>query len=248
MTSLTTAVPGLNAISVTRGLWVFNALIAVQTVMDLTILVGGAALPDGMSYAEYAHRGAYPLLATALLAGAFALAARPFLASGRWLKPLLLVWLAQNVVLCGTAFLRLDLYVEVYGLTYLRIYAMIWMALVAGGLILTAAQVVFGKSNAWLLMGATSLGLATLYTASFINFASHIARHNLTLPDPDLAYLCRLGPMAGIAWAKPDPTVSVRPMPCFVEPPRIDAWPEWGLRKARIARYEFPPVPEDTGQ
>ena len=43
--------------------------------MDFVYLWGGKTLPDGMSYAEYAHRGAYPLIATALLAGAFVLVA-----------------------------------------------------------------------------------------------------------------------------------------------------------------------------
>ena len=37
--------------------------------------VGRVRLPDGMSHAEYAHRGAYPLIATAILAGAFVLVA-----------------------------------------------------------------------------------------------------------------------------------------------------------------------------
>ena len=53
----------------------FNALFAVQTVLDLAYLWGGVRLPDGMTYADYAHRGAYPLIATALLAAAFVLAA-----------------------------------------------------------------------------------------------------------------------------------------------------------------------------
>ena len=51
----------------------FNALFAVQTVLDLTYLWGGVALPDGMTYATYAHRGAYPLIVTALLAAGFVL-------------------------------------------------------------------------------------------------------------------------------------------------------------------------------
>src|SRR5665213_1578045 len=54
-----------------RSLVLFNALFALQTVLDLTYLWGGANLPDGMSHAEYAHRGAYPLIVTALLAAGF---------------------------------------------------------------------------------------------------------------------------------------------------------------------------------
>lgn len=70
-----------------------------------------------MSHAEYAHRGAYPLLATAMLAGSFAMAARPFWAEHRLIRPLLLFWLAQNLALCGAAALRLDLYIAAYGQT-----------------------------------------------------------------------------------------------------------------------------------
>jgi Domain of unknown function (DUF4173) len=65
----------LGAQAVMRSLVLFNALFALQTVLDLTYLWGGAALPDNMTYASYAHRGAYPLIATALLAAGFVLLA-----------------------------------------------------------------------------------------------------------------------------------------------------------------------------
>ncbi len=45
---------------------------------DAAVLVWGPNSPGGMTYAEYAHRGAYPLLATAMLAMGFALVSRPF--------------------------------------------------------------------------------------------------------------------------------------------------------------------------
>ena len=58
-----------------RSLVLFNLLFAVQTGMDIHYLWRGAALPDGMTYAAYAHRGAYPLIVTALLAAAFVIVA-----------------------------------------------------------------------------------------------------------------------------------------------------------------------------
>ncbi|MEJ6708010.1 MAG: DUF4173 domain-containing protein [Amylibacter sp.] len=76
---------GLNAQSVSNAFWVFNGLLCVQLIMDSSFAVSGT-LPYDMSYAKYAHRGAYPLVVTALLAGCFALAARPFLNEGRFLK------------------------------------------------------------------------------------------------------------------------------------------------------------------
>jgi hypothetical protein len=61
--------------AVLRALILFNVLFALQTGLNLTYLWGGASLPDGMSHAEYAHRGAYPLVVTALLAAGFVLIA-----------------------------------------------------------------------------------------------------------------------------------------------------------------------------
>lgn len=119
---------GLNATSVAYALIAFNAVLGLQTLLDARYLWSGASLPPGMTLAEYAHRGAYPLLATALLAGAFALAARPWVAERRALKPLLILWLGQNILLTLSALYRLVLYVQSFGLTYLRIHALIWMS------------------------------------------------------------------------------------------------------------------------
>ena len=53
----------------TRGLLLFNLVFLVQNLLDVEYLWAGAALPEGVTYAGYAHRGAYPLIATALIAG-----------------------------------------------------------------------------------------------------------------------------------------------------------------------------------
>lgn len=232
---------GLNPRSVLRALILFNALIALQSVTDLSILVFGAALPEGMSFAEYAHRGAYPLLATAFLAGAFALAAQPFAREHRAIRPLVLVWLAQNMVLCGAAMVRLGHYIEAFGLTYLRLYALIWMALVAIGLGLVAVQVLRGRSAAWLLTRSAALGLGALYLCCFINFAQIIAAQNLARANPDTDYICALGPMAHGALleaTRANPGLRIETRPCAsLAPPETSGWREWGFRSWRVARY-----------
>ncbi|SOC13611.1 DUF4153 domain-containing protein [Rhodobacter maris] len=232
---------GLNPRSVLRALVLFNALIALQSVTDLSILVFGAALPEGMSLAEYAHRGAYPLLATALLAGAFALAAQPFLHEHRAIRPLLLLWLGQNMVLCGAAMLRLEHYIDTFGLTYLRLYAQIWMGLVAIGLGLVAVQTLRGRNAAWLLTRCAALGLGTLYLCAFVNFAQIIAAQNLARANPDTDYICSLGPMAHGALldaARANPGLRIESRPCAIwVPPQTPGWREWGVRSWRVARY-----------
>lgn len=227
------ALPGPSAASVARGLVVFNAILSVQTVMDALYLWGGAALPEGMTAAEYAHRGAYPLLVTALLAGAFALSARTFAAEDRRLRALLLLWLAQNLALVLSALLRLELYVDAFGLTYLRVHAAIWMGLVAAGLALTAWQVWRGLPNRWLLVRAGGLAAGTLYLCAFVNFASLIAAENLSRPERlDAVYVCALGPMAAAEVAASGVT-----LPCTTGVAQIEGWRDWGFRAWRVNRY-----------
>lgn len=233
---------GLNAGSVLRALVLFNFLIAVQTATDLSILALGAALPQGMSLAEYAHRGAYPLLVTALLAGAFALAARPFFGEHRAIPPLLFIWLAQNMVLCGAAMLRLEHYIDAFGLTYLRLYALIWMGLVAIGLGLVLVQLMRKRSNRWLLARCTFLGLGTLYICAFVNFAHIIAAQNLGRTNSDTDYICALGPMAHAALGAasvPDAASGITiSHPCAIlYPPTTEGWRDWGFRSWRVVHY-----------
>lgn len=234
--------PGLNPASVLRALVLFNAVVGVQTGADVSILTFGAALPEGMSMAEYAHRGAYPLLATALLAGGFALAARPFLAEHRAIRPLLLLWLLQNVVLCGAAMLRLEHYIDAFGLTYMRLYALIWMGLVAAGLGLVAVQVLRARPNTWLVTRCSALGLATLYVCSFLNFAQLIAAQNLARPAFDADYVCSLGPMAHGAYraaVAARPYLGSQPLDrcAILFPPRVEGWRDWGFRSWQVSRY-----------
>jgi len=168
--------------AILRALIVFNVLFALQTGLDATYLWGGVALPDGLSYAAYAHRGAYPLIVTALLAAGFVLAAmRPGNETSKdpLIRRLVYAWVAQNIILVISSILRLDLYVGIYALTYWRVAAFVWMGLVASGLALIIARIALGKSNEW-LFSANLLTLSlTLYACCFINFAALIANYNV---------------------------------------------------------------------
>lgn len=193
--------------AILRSLIVFNALFAVQTILDALYLWGGVRLPDGMSYADYAHRGAYPLIVTALLAAAFVLAAMrkngPAEQSVH-IRRLVYLWIGQNVLLVISSILRLDLYVQVYSLTEMRIAAGIWMGLVAVGLVLILLRIVLGRSNKWLVtMNLASLGV-TLFVCAFVDFSALIARFNVENSRDlggkgqslDLYYMSSLGPTA----------------------------------------------------
>ncbi len=211
---------------IVRCLVLFNAAFAVQTLLDAAYLWGGAALPEGMTYAQYAHRGAYPLVATALLAAAFVLAAfrpRGPAEVSVWTRRLVCLWLAQNVILVASAAWRLSLYVDVYSLTRLRIAAAIWMLVVAAGLVWIGLRIVARRDNRWLLQANTLTAAAILYACAFVNFDGIIAdfnvRHCAEVGGQgvalDTGYLVALGPesLPALTWlqqhVRPDAAVAL---------------------------------------
>ena len=201
------AVAEVSVASVTLSLIVFNALFAVQNGLDAVILWGGAGPPAGLTLAQYAHRGAYPLIATALLAGLFVLVMldpRMKTAKVPLIRVLVVVWVAQNLFLVASSILRTVDYVQAYSLTRLRIAALVWMALVGLGLILICWRMLCGKSGAWLINANAAAALLVL-TASCVADLGAVAaawnvRHAREVGGQgaalDVCYLNDLGPSA----------------------------------------------------
>ncbi len=192
---------------ISRALILFNLLFALQTALDAAYLWGGATLPTGLTYADYAHRGAYPLILTALLAGGFAiLATRPGSppAASRRVRLLVVLWIAQNLALVGSSIFRLWLYVQVYSLSELRLASFIWMLVVFAGLVLIILRILLARSDAWLLRANAFAALLTLYMATCLNFPWIVAQYDVTHCREvtgsgaalDLDYLQSLGPRA----------------------------------------------------
>jgi hypothetical protein len=246
--------------AILRSLVLFNTLFAVQTSLDIAYLWGGVALPAGMSYAAYAHRGAYPLILTALLAAAFVLAAmQPGSSTERSspIRALVFLWIGQNVLLVLSSILRLDLYVDVYSLSEWRCAAFIWMLLVAVGLVLIVVRIALDQSNSWLIWrNAAALGI-TLYVCSFVDFPALIADFNVahsqevsgTGQPVDIVYLCDLGPAAIPAldaWAAtakatarlvPPPRIGCRDSLAALHRARQEDWRAFSFRAYRLTRY-----------
>lgn len=198
---------GVSVASVTLSLIVFNALFALQNGLDAVILWGGAGPPAGLTLAQYAHRGAYPLIATALLAGLFVLVAldpRMPTAKAPLIRVLVVAWVAQNLFLVASSILRTVDYVEAYSLTRLRIAALVWMALVGLGLVLICWRMLRGKSGAWLINANAGAALLVLAASCVVDLgavaASWNVRHAREVGGQgaalDVCYLERLGPSA----------------------------------------------------
>lgn len=204
--------PQPGAATLILSLATFNAIFAVQNALDIAFLWSGAALPAGVTMADYAHRGAYALIVTALLAGLFVLVTlRPGSAGAAspTVRRLVTIWILQNLLLVASSALRTLDYVAVYSMTALRLAALIWMALVAVGLALILWRLLRGRSATW-LVNANAFAAALVLTAcTIVDLGATAAAWNVRVAiaqggeaAPDTCYLQELGTSALVPLAR----------------------------------------------
>ena len=249
-----------------RSLVLFNAVFLVQNLLDLSFLWRDTPLPAGLTHAEYAHRGAYPLVATALLAALFVLVTfsqrHGRAPEMQWPRRLVYLWLAQNVILTAGAMRRLDLYVEAFTLTRLRVAAAVWMLLVAIGLGLIVWRLWRHRDNWWLVRANVLVLVGVLYVGTFVDCDGLIAAYNVrhcaevrgSGPDIDLRYLSHLGPEAlpALLWLADQLRDGPVADACRQRAANLRArlaepladWRGWTWQRARLA--ELLPVPAPT--
>jgi len=258
-------VPGVTTGSIAASLVVFNLIFAVQNGLDIAFLWSGAGLPEGVTFADYAHRGAYPLIATALLAGLFVLVfLRPgsATANSRPVRVLVTVWVAQNLFLVASTALRTIDYIEAYSLTRMRIAALLWMVLVAVGLILITWRLLRGKTSSWLINANLLAAGVVLALCSVVDLGAVTAAWNVRHAREvggrgvalDLCHMRELGGAAVVSLAE----LERRPLPDSLRQrvvvvrrelakdmlERNGDWRGWRFRDTRrLARLEALGVP-----
>jgi hypothetical protein len=172
--------------------------------------------------------------------------------ASRIIRPLLYLWIAQNVMLVLSSIERLHLYVEIYQLTEWRVAAFIWMLLVAIGLMLIVARIVLRRPDQWLIRANLISLTGTLYVCALINFAPIIADYNVAHSleaggrgvNIDRTYLAGLGPQALPAIDKarrllPNDQclVSSRARPVEQQQRIMASWRGWSFQSFRLQRY-----------
>jgi hypothetical protein len=120
-------------------LGLLDVLFLAFVIVQVRYLFGGAALvmeTAGLTYAEYARRGFFELawvaaLAVPLLLVTHTLAVGPESRGRRWYTLLAGLMTLLLFVIIASAMKRMRLYVDVYGLTELRLYTTVFMAWLA---------------------------------------------------------------------------------------------------------------------
>lgn len=193
--------------AVLRSLVILNLVFGWQTWSDVLYLWGGATLPLGVTYAQYAQRGAYALIVAALLSAFLLLVMMrrgTRAEASRTVRVFVYLWIVQNVLLMASASMQLYAYVDAYSLTYQRIAAFVLIFLIGCGFLLIVLRIFWQLSNRWLVAANAIVLALTLYAISFVNFPRTIAEFNIAHSREvtgegvhlDLNYLVSLGPHA----------------------------------------------------
>jgi Domain of unknown function (DUF4173) len=196
--------------SVAFTLLLLNAMFAFENILDFKYIWSGQALPPGTNFAEYVHRGSYTLIATAILAGAlvlYALQPGSNTEKSRPVRWLVYAWTAQNIALVASSVMRTLDYVDAYGMTLWRFAGLIWMALVAAGLLLIILRIIKRRGHLWLVNANLGTAFAVLLVCGFIDFSGIVAQWNVSRAlknvtaqalalqlNLDIPYLVELGP------------------------------------------------------
>jgi Domain of unknown function (DUF4173) len=236
----------LGALELNVALAIVDLLFLAFVVVQFRYLFGGRGLVEktaNLTYAEYARHGFFELVAVAALT-------LPLLLVGDWLLReedsgrRAFRWLARALLaLLGVVILsalqRMRLYLEQYGLTELRLYAIgliLWLAVVCLWFALTVLR---GKRHAF-AVGALVAGFAATLALNIVNPDALIARTNVTRPTVDVGYLAGLSDDA-----VPTLVTRVRELPpeqraylaarLLRRRPPGD-WRSWNVSRARAAR------------
>jgi hypothetical protein len=228
--------------------FVFAVFVALQA----AYLFGGldTLALTGMTYAEYARRGFFELVAVAILAGSTVLALEALVTprTRAYVAAALLLTALTGVVL-ASAVLRLRLYQEAYGWTELRFYVLTAIVFLGLGIVLAARALLTGRSQR-LLHQLFALGFAVALVVNVIGPVRFVTEANIEraqrpeLVPPngstgfDVDYLAVLdtdavGPLVD-ALPELDPDLSARVQAALAARRGTDAgrdWQDWSLSR-----------------
>lgn len=208
-TTLSTPFPiALGFTDVTLTLGALSALFAAFVVAQISWLFGGESFvlrTTGLTFANYARRGFFELVAVAglllpLLLGVHALIPTSDVRAVRTFRRLALLLVLLLGAILASAGARMRLYIQYYGISVDRLYAtaiMLWLAIVFVGLAVTILRA-RPRTFAW---GLVVSAYATLFTLNILNPDAMVARANLArangqqsgVAGPDFQYLATLG-------------------------------------------------------
>lgn len=239
----------LGPVEIGVALGLVNALFAAFLLVQVGHLFGGDAwvqLTPGLTYAEYARRGFFELVAVVVIALPVLLTADWLLGVNRrrgfrWQAGLMVAMLS---VILASAWHRMRLYQAEFGWTELRFFVSAFMLWLAATLVWFSATVLTGRRGHF-TGGALAAGILLIAGLNTCNPAGWIARQNLAHAQAghgfDANYAVQLGDdavptlLAGLNALAPEDRLALRSGWAVTMPETTD-WRSWNWSRSQSRR------------
>ena len=180
-----------------------NILFLLFILVQLTYLFGGESniSSQGFTYAEYARKGFFELIAVAVISLLLLLTIEKYTVQKEkspilWFKILSTAMIAQVIVIMVSAFTRLLLYEEAYGFTTLRLYSHVFIILLGIIFCLLVYKIHWDSRENMFALGVFISVILFLAGINLLNPDLFIARQNIerfrTTKKIDVSYLSSL--------------------------------------------------------
>lgn len=160
-----------------------NLLLLVVNIIDINWVWLNFKVTEGMVLKHFVHEGTYLLILSILLSIAIILyyfrQNLNFFPHNKMLIVLAQVWMAQNVLLTISVFLRNYHYIEYHGMAYKRMGVIIFLLLTLFGLFTMIRKIAKKHTVAMLLRQNTWAAYIMLVGMSMINWELMMARFNI---------------------------------------------------------------------
>ena len=161
-----------------------NIVYIIFSTIQFTYLFGGSnfILPSAYSFAEYARRGFFELVAVSIMNFGILLFGITFVKKDskkifNSLRVLLTFFVLFTFVMLASAFYRMLLYEQAFGFTYLRIFVQAFMVMLLFLFIINIAYIWYLKLP--IIKSYLIVSLAVYLVLNFINVDAVIARNNI---------------------------------------------------------------------
>lgn len=163
-----------------------NILFFIFIIVQLTYLFGGQSnvSAQGFTYAEYARRGFFELIAVAIISLLLLLTTEKYVIKKEtghapWFKILSTALVIQIIVIMASAFTRLLLYEQAYGFTTLRLYSHAFIILLAVVFCLLLYKIHRDKRENAFAFHVFASVILFMAIMNFLNPDAFIARRNI---------------------------------------------------------------------
>ena len=185
-----------NPVTAITFISMITAVYLIFSIIQIVFLfTGGRMLPEGYTYAEYAHQGFFQLLFLCMFNLILVLCCMSLFEMNLWLKTILMIFSGCTYVMIASSAYRMILYISCYHLTFLRMLVLWFLALLV--ILMTGVMWSIPRKNFPLFRFGIGVVTVCYLVLSFGRFDYWIAKYNISqlgneITYEDIDYLCNL--------------------------------------------------------